>query len=99
MNTRMGMGDFLKSNFDKLLVYSIILFFVLMALHAVHHGGGDTPFMTLCVDETKNFSGSLLTLVAGRLLAGRASANGNGQQPPAPPPDQPAKTEPPKVAP
>jgi hypothetical protein len=65
---REGWTDFVKLNFDKLLLSSLVLMFCLVAYRAYHVGAKDMA--QFAVDNSKLFSGALLTLITGRLLAG-----------------------------
>lgn len=68
LDRREGWTDFVKMNFDKLLLSSLVLLFCLVAYRAYHVGAKDMA--QFAVDNSKLFSGALLTLITGRLLAG-----------------------------
>lgn len=81
------MKDFFKSNFDKLLLASLLIFFVLMA---VYHSGSSH-----LADDAKLILGALLTLITGQRMMQRngdnGNGNGNGKPSPTPPPAPEAK--------
>lgn len=60
------MLEFVKAQFDKLLLVSVILFFTLTAIYAFH--SNEAPLATFAVDATKTLTGALLTLITGRLF-------------------------------
>lgn len=64
------MKDFIKANFDKLLLATLLIFFVLMA---VYHSGA-----AQLADDAKLILGALLTLITGARLMQRNGDNGNG---------------------
>jgi hypothetical protein len=65
------MREFLKTQFDKLLLASLMLVFLVVILHLVH----DTPEPTKAIDWAINafsaLSGALLGLITGTRLAQR----------------------------
>jgi len=67
------MKDFLKSNFDKLLLAALLIFFVLMAVHY-----SSRPSEQSLADDAKLILGALLTLITGQRLMQRNGDNGNG---------------------
>lgn len=81
VDRREGWNDFFKLNFDKLLLTGLVILFGLMAYRAYHVGVAEMA--QFAVDNSKLFSGALLTLITGRLIA-------NAQQQTPPPPSQPA---------
>lgn len=66
VDRREGWSDFLKSNFDKLLLTGLVSGFALLAYRAYHVSSAELA--QFAVDNSKLFSGALLTLITGRLL-------------------------------
>lgn len=76
----LGVGAFLNSHFDKLLLSFFILYFSLLGFHAVyilelHKIEINNPivqsFMSAMLDNQKLVIGALLGLITGRALSGK----------------------------
>lgn len=79
-------------HFDKILLTALVLIFAALAFRGFHLGNGDLA--TFATDNSKLFSGALLTLITGRALAG--IKNGGSNVPP--PQDHPVVPDPDKPA-
>jgi hypothetical protein len=73
------------SHFDKILLTVLVLIFAGLAFHGFHNG--NDQLSSFAADNSKLFSGALLTLITGRALMSRNGDNGNGK-PPTPQPPQ-----------
>jgi cbb3-type cytochrome oxidase subunit 3 len=60
--------DFIKSEFDKLLLAMLLLLFCGMAWWA-YHAGGQAGLAAFATDQAKTIIGALLGLITGRALA------------------------------
>jgi len=70
------MGEFVRVNFDKLLLSGLVILFVAVIVYCLHRPILDTAgTVSFCEDMAKLFAGALLTLITGRVLA---KTNGNG---------------------
>lgn len=85
MNTLAEIVDFLKSEFDKIML--CVLFFLTMGflLHAIHHTT-DGATITWLEDIVGQILAALLTLLVGARMQNRKTDGSNGTTaPPAPP--------------
>lgn len=78
------MIDFFKTQFDKILLSSLLILAGMWVLH-VQHDPSDSRGVEQAWGVLTTILGALITTITGRLFAGRKSDNGNGQ---------PAKPEP-----
>lgn len=84
------MGDFIKSNFDKLLLSLLVMLFVGVMIYSIHRPDlDDDKIISFCQDMAKLFAGALLTLITGVVLRkanGIAPSGGSNEtQPPSAP--------------
>jgi len=79
------MGEFLKGQFDKLLLSSLIVLAGFFVLHLIHHGT-DRELVNQGMTLLASLLGSLITLITGRLFQRRNGGNGNGNGSSAPNP-------------
>ena len=73
------MSEFLRSQFDKLLLTALLLVFCGVAVHGYCAGG--LSLAAFGSDQAKEFGGALLGLITGHALAVASR-----REPPAPPP-------------
>ncbi|HUX66387.1 MAG TPA: hypothetical protein VMV31_02745 [Terriglobales bacterium] len=95
------MSEFLRSQFDKLLLTALLLVFCGVAVHGYCAGGA--ALAGFASDQAKEFGGALLGLITGHALAATAGRAPGGEaataggapggkvaasrrEPPAPPP-------------
>lgn len=74
--------DFLKQQFDKLLMSALFLIALLVGLHMIHHGT-DGASVTWIENIVGQILASLLTLMVAHRIASPSAQN--GAAPPAPP--------------
>lgn len=58
--------EFLKQQFDKILLVTLVLAFSAMAYRAYHVGSQELA--QFAIDSSKLFAGALLTLITGRIV-------------------------------
>jgi hypothetical protein len=71
--------EWLKGEFDKMLLAVLLALCVLGTIRAVHHNPPDTALITWLENMASNFSGALLALITRAVLKGNGS---NGTAPP-----------------
>lgn len=75
------MSDFLKSQFDKLLLIVLVIFLSIYALHTAHHPT-DAKLADWATKTSDLMTGALLTLITGgRLMQRRVDTDGGNGEP------------------